>query len=164
MQEKQGMSSKKTTDTERYKKVALNRRASFEYSLQETFEAGLVLMGTEVKALREGRASIQDAYASHKDGEIWLWNMHIPEYKQGHKRNHEPTRGRKLLLSQRQISKLIGALKVRGVTLIPLSVYFNDRGWAKLHLAIAAGKKQHEKREAIKEREWKRDRQRLLKG
>lgn len=154
----------KHDDKERYKKVAINRRASFEYAIQETLEAGLVLMGTEVKALREGRANITDAYASHREGEIWLWNMHIPEYKQGHRRNHEPTRGRKLLLSKRQVQKLIGALKVKGVTLIPLSVYFNDRGWAKLHIAIAAGKKQHEKRESIKERDWKRQKQRLMKG
>ena len=153
----------KQPDTERYKKVAINRRAHFEYVLQEQMEAGIQLMGTEVKSLRAGRANIQDAYASHKEGEIWLWNAHIPEYSHGNRQNHEPTRGRKLLLSKRQVQKLIGALKVRGVTLIPLSIYFNDRGWAKVQIAVAAGKKQHEKRDTIKQREWKREQGRLLK-
>jgi len=153
----------KQPDNERYKKVAINRRAHFEYAIQEQMEAGIQLLGTEVKSLRSGRANIQDAYASHKEGEIWLWNAHIPEYSHGNRQNHEPTRGRKLLLSKRQVQKLIGALKVRGVTLIPLSVYFNDRGWAKVQLAVAAGKKKHEKREAIKERDWKREQGRLLK-
>ncbi|PZP84979.1 MAG: SsrA-binding protein [Azospirillum brasilense] len=153
----------KQPDNERYKKVAINRRAHFEYAIQEQMEAGIQLLGTEVKSLRSGRANIQDAYASHKEGEIWLWNAHIPEYSHGNRQNHEPTRGRKLLLSKRQVQKLIGALKVRGVTLIPLSVYFNDRGWAKIQLAVAAGKKKHEKREAIKERDWKREQGRLLK-
>jgi SsrA-binding protein len=148
--------------TERYKKVAINRRAGFEYNLQEQFEAGIQLLGTEVKSLRAGRANIADAYASHREGEIWLWNADIPIYSHGNLNNHEPRRGRKLLLSKKQVQKLIGALKIKGVTLIPLSLYFNDRGWAKVHLAIAAGKKQHEKREAIKEREWKREQARLL--
>lgn len=160
------MAAKKQTgkDEDRYKKVAINRRAHFEYAIQEQFEAGIELLGTEVKSLRAGRANIQDAYASHKGGEIWLWNAHIPEYAHGNRNNHEPTRGRKLLFNKRQIKKLIGMLKVRGVTLIPLSVYFNERGWAKVQIAVAAGKKQHEKREAIKERDWKRDQQRLLKN
>lgn len=148
---------------ERYTKVALNRRARFEYEITEQFEAGIQLLGTEVKSLRAGRANIQDGYASHKDGEIWLWNAHIPEYAFGNRNNHEPTRGRKLLLSKRQVQKLIGLLKVKGTTLVPLSVYFNDRGWAKVHLAVGVGRKKYEKREVIKEREWKRDQSRLLK-
>lgn len=150
-------------DPERYTKVAINRRARFEYEIQEQMEAGIQLMGTEVKSLRAGRANIADAYASHKEGEIWLWNAHIPEYAQGNRNNHEPLRGRKLLLSKRQVQKLIGLLKVKGTTLVPLSVYFNTRGWAKVQLAVGIGRKKYEKREVIKEREWKRDQSRLLK-
>lgn len=151
-------------DKERYTKVALNRRARFEYEIQEQMEAGIQLLGTEVKSLRAGRANIQDAYASHKEGEIWLWNAHIPEYAHGNRNNHEPTRGRKLLLSKRQVQKLIGLLKVKGTTLVPLSIYFNHRGWAKVQLAVGVGRKKYEKREVIKEREWKRDQSRLLKN
>src|ERR1700744_551776 len=102
------------------KSVSVNRRARFEYAIEEVMEAGIVLVGTEVKSLRLGRANIADAYASHKGGEIWLWNAHIPEYSHGNRNNHEPNRGRKLLLNARQIKKLIGELKVRGTTLIPL--------------------------------------------
>lgn len=150
-------------DEDRYKKVAINRSARFEYEIQEQFEAGIQLLGTEVKSLRNGRANIQEAYASHRDGEIWLWNMDIPHYAQGNINNHEPRRGRKLLLSKRQVQKLIGALKIKGVTLVPLSIYFNDRGWAKVHIAIGVGRKKYEKREVIKEREWKRTQSKLLK-
>ena len=159
------MAAKKKTadDKERYSKVAINRRARFEYEIQDVLEAGIQLLGTEVKSLRAGRANIQDSYASHKEGEIWLWNAHIPEYAHGNRNNHEPTRGRKLLLSKRQVNKIIGALKVKGVTLVPLSVYFNERGWAKVQLAVGVGRKKYEKREVIKEREWKREQGRLLK-
>mgnify|MGYP002349448837 CR=1 FL=1 len=143
--------------------MAVNRRARFEYSVGEVMEAGLVLQGTEVKSLRLGRANIADAYASHKNGEIWLWNANIPEYSHGNRHNHEPNRGRKLLLNARQIKKLVGELKVRGTTLIPLELYFNPRGYAKVAIAVAHGKAQHEKRDAIKTREWKREQQRLLK-
>ena len=145
------------------KTVALNRKARFEYTIGEVFEAGLVLVGTEVKSLRLGRANIADAYASHKEGAIWLWNANIPEYTHGNRNNHEPNRGRKLLLNARQIKKLVGELKVRGTTLIPLELYFNSRGFAKLALAVAHGKKQYEKRDVIKERDWKRQQGRLLK-
>jgi SsrA-binding protein len=145
------------------KTVAVNRRASYEYALGDRFEAGIVLTGTEVKSLRAGRSSIEDAYGSHKQGEIWLWNMFIPEYAQGNRANHEPKRGRKLLLHARQIKKLIGELKVRGTTLIPLSVYFGKNGYAKVEIAVAKGKKQYEKRDSIKQREWDRQRGRLLK-
>lgn len=145
------------------KTIAVNRRARFEYEIGDTFEAGLVLTGTEVKSLRAGRANIEDAYGSHKNGEIWLWNMFIPEYAQGNRNNHEPTRGRKLLLHARQVRKLIGELKVRGITLIPLSLYFGKNGYAKIEIAVAKGKAKYEKRETIKAREWQRQRGRLLK-
>ncbi len=160
------MTEKKTAATKREaakKSVAVNRRARFEYAIEEVFEAGLVLVGTEVKSLRLGRANIADSYASHKQGEIWLWNAHIPEYSHGNRNNHEPNRGRKLLLNERQIKKLIGELKVRGTTLIPLELYFNARGYAKIAIAVARGKKQHEKREVIKTRDWKREQGRLMK-
>jgi SsrA-binding protein len=146
------------------KSVAVNRRARFEYAIGEVMEAGLVLVGTEVKSLRAGRATIADAYASHKQGEIWLWNAHIPVYAHGNRNNHEPNRGRKLLLNARQIRKLIGALKVRGTTLIPLEIYFNTRGFAKVALAVAQGKTKFEKRDTIKARDWKREQGRLLKN
>lgn len=143
--------------------VAINRRARFEYSLEDVYEAGLVLQGTEVKSLRSGRANIQDAYAGLYQGEIWLFNAHIPEYKMGNRFNHMPTRPRKLLLQSRQINKLRGLLKVRGTTLVPLQLYFNASGYAKLEFAVAYGKKLHDKREAIKDRDWKREQSRLLK-
>lgn len=143
--------------------IALNRRARFEYALEDEFEAGLVLTGTEVKSLRLGRASIDDAYATAHNDEIWLINAFIPEYTHGNRQNHEPKRHRKLLLQAKQIRKLIGLLKVRGTTLIPLKLYFNASGYAKILVAVARGKKQYEKRESIKAREWKRDQARLLK-
>ncbi len=143
--------------------AAVNRKARFEYSIEETLEAGIVLLGTEVKSIRQGRVNIADAYASHKEGEIWLWNADIPVYTHGNRNNHEPRRGRKLLLNAKQIKKLLGLLKVRGTTLIPLKLYFNKRGFAKLELAVAQGKKQYEKRDVIKERDWKRQQGRLLK-
>ena len=146
------------------KTVAINRRARFEYSIGEVMEAGLVLQGTEVKSLRLGRANIADSYASHKNGEIWLWNANIPEYSHGNRHNHEPTRGRKLLLNARQIKKLVGELKVRGTTLVPLELYFNARGYAKVALAVARGKQQFEKRDVIKQRDWQRDKARLLRN
>jgi SsrA-binding protein len=144
------------------KTIAVNRRASYEYALDDVFEAGIVLTGTEVKSLRLGRANIEDSYASHKHGEIWWINGFIPEYAQGNRHNHEPKRLRKLLLHKKQVSKLIGQLKVQGTTLVPLKLYFNSRGVAKLEIAIAKGKKEYEKRDAIKEREWKRQKDRLL--
>lgn len=142
----------------------LNRKARFEYKIDDTFEAGIVLTGTEVKSLRAGKASIQESYAAVHDEELWLINATIESYKQGNRFNHEPKRKRKLLLKKREIQKMIGALKTKGVTMIPLKLYFNDRGFAKLQLGIATGKKQHEKRETIKERDWKREQGRILKG
>ena len=143
--------------------VAINRKARFEYAIEEVFEAGIVLVGTEEKSLRMGRANIADSYGSAKEGEIWLWNANIPVYSHGNRNNHEPNRGRKLLLNARQIKKLIGELKVRGTTLIPLELYFNTRGYAKVAIAVARGKKQFEKRDTIKTRDWKREQGRLLK-
>jgi SsrA-binding protein len=143
--------------------VAENRRARFDYHLDETFDAGVVLVGSEVKSLRDGRASIQDAYAAEQGGEIWLINSHIPEYHGANRFNHEPRRQRKLLLKRKEIGKLIGSLKRGGVTLVPLTIYFNDRGRAKVKIALARGKKLHDKREASKERDWKREQHRLLK-
>lgn len=145
------------------KTVAVNRKARFEYAIGELMEAGLVLTGTEVKSLRNGRASIAEAYASHRGGEIWLWNADIPVYSHGNMQNHEPKRGRKLLLHEKQVKKLIGELKVRGTTLIPLELYFNKSGFAKVLLGVAKGKKQYEKRDTIKQRDWKRQQQKLLK-
>lgn len=144
--------------------AVLNRKARFEYSVEEEIEAGIVLQGTEVKSLRQGRVNIADAYAVEKGGEIWLLNAQIQEYSGGNRFNHEPKRPRKLLLHKRQMNKLIGRLKVRGVTLVPLKLYFNNRGYAKLLLGLAVGKQQFEKRAAKKEREWQREKGRLLKN
>ncbi len=145
------------------KTVAVNRKARFEYTIEEVMEAGIVLTGTEVKSLRMGRANIGDAYGSAKGGEIWLWNVDIPVYTHGNRNNHEPKRGRKLLLRERQIKKLVGELKVKGVTLIPLEIYFGKSGFAKVAIAVAKGKQQFEKRDTIKKREWQREQGKLMK-
>jgi SsrA-binding protein len=142
--------------------VADNRKARFNYFIDENFEAGIVLTGTEVKSLRDGRSNIADAYASEENGEIWLINSYIPEYHGGNRFNHEPRRPRKLLLNRREINKLLGTLKRGGVTLVPLSVYFNERGRAKVDLGLARGKQAHDKRATIKEREWGREKSRLM--
>ncbi|WFU09963.1 SsrA-binding protein SmpB [Rhizobium sp. CB3090] len=143
--------------------VAENRKARFNYEIIDTYEAGLVLKGTEVKSLREGKANIAESYASDEDGEIWLINSYLPEYLQANRFNHEPRRRRKLLLSGREIGRLRSAVNREGMTLIPLKIYFNDSGRAKLELALAKGKKIHDKRESEKERDWNRQRNRLLK-
>lgn len=145
------------------KVVAENRRARFDYAVDQIFEAGIALTGTEVKSLRFGEGTIGDSYAEVKDGEVWLVNSHIPEFSHGNRFNHEPRRLRKLLLSGREIRKLHGAVARDGMTLVPLSVYFNGRGRAKVELALAKGKKAHDKRDAIKERDWKREQSRILK-
>ena len=144
------------------KLIAENRRARFDYFLEETFEAGLALTGTEVKALREGRANIAESYAAVEGDEIALINAYIPEYAPASRFNHEPRRPRKLLLHRKEINKLLGALNREGRTLIPTRLYFNDKGRAKLELALARGKKLHDKREATAERDWKRDQARLM--
>ena len=142
--------------------AADNRKARYNYFIDETVEAGLQLVGTEVKSLRNGRANITDAYAAEQGGEIYLLNAYIPEYSGGNRFNHEPRRPRKLLLHKREIAKLIGTLQRGGVTLVPLSLYFNDRGRAKAELAVARGKKQHDKRDTEKARDWQREKGRLL--
>jgi SsrA-binding protein len=144
---------------ERY--VAQNRRARFDYAIEDTIEAGLQLMGSEVKVLRQGLASIGEAYAVERSGEIVLLNAHFPIYPPA-RFNHEPGRPRKLLLHRREINKLLGAVKREGVTLIPLGIYFNDRGRAKLQLGIAKGRKKGDKRELEKTRDWQRDKARIL--
>jgi SsrA-binding protein len=143
--------------------VAENRKARFNYEILDTYEAGLVLKGTEVKSLREGKANIAESYASDEDGEIWLINSYLPEYLQANRFNHEPRRRRKLLLSAREIGRLRSAVNREGMTLIPMKIYFNDRGRAKIELALAKGKKLHDKRESEKERDWNRQKGRLLK-
>jgi SsrA-binding protein len=146
-----------------FKVVADNRRARFDYEIGETFEAGLVLTGTEVKSLRTGKASIGESYASlDKVGELYLLNANIPEYLQANRFNHQPKRARKLLLNTREISRLAKGLEREGMTIVPLKIYFNARGRAKLELALGRGKKLHDKRETEKKRDWNREKSRLL--
>jgi SsrA-binding protein len=144
------------------KLVAENRRARFDYLIEETFEAGISLLGSEVKALRAGRANIAESYASPERGELFLVNAYIPEYAPAARFNHEPRRARKLLVRKRELNKLMGAVERDGRTLVPLKLYFNERGRAKLELALARGKKTNDKREALKDRDWKRQQGRLL--
>ena len=147
----------------RIKVVADNRKARFNYEIGEVFEAGIMLTGTEVKSLRTGKATIAESYADARGGEIWLINSNIPEYLQATSRfNHEPKRRRKLLLHKKQVNKLAGAVEREGMTLVPLRLYFNERGRAKLELALGRGKKLHDKRETLKKRSWDRERGRLL--
>ncbi len=142
--------------------VAENRRARFDYAIEDKFEAGLMLQGTEVKALRAGQASIAESYAEVKGGEVWLINANIPEFSHGNRFNHEPKRPRKLLLNQREINKMMGAVERKGMTLIPMSVYFNKQGRAKVELALGKGRKAQDKREYVKDRDWQRDKARLM--
>ena len=146
----------------RSKTIAENRRARFDYFLEDNTEAGLVLTGTEIKALRDGRANIAESYAAVEGREIVLINADIPPYKQANRFNHEPRRPRKLLLHRKQIDRLIGAVQRDGQTIIPLKLYLNDAGKAKLEIALAKGKKLHDKREASAERDWQRDKARLM--
>lgn len=141
--------------------VAQNRKARFNYDIADTYEAGLVLTGTEVKSLRAGRASLADGYAEVRDGEVWLRNVHIPEYDQGSWTNHEPRRSRKLLLRRDEIARLIGKTREKGQTLIPLSLYFKD-GYAKVEIALAKGKRTHDKRHALAEKQAKREAERAM--
>ncbi|MBW3560503.1 MAG: SsrA-binding protein SmpB [Proteobacteria bacterium] len=144
------------------KLIAENRRARYDYFIEEVFEAGLVLTGSEVKSLREGRANIAESYASAEGEAIVLINADIPPFKHGNRFNHEPRRPRKLLLHKKEIGKMMGAVRREGQTLIPLKLYFNDKGLAKLELGIAKGKKLHDKREAAADRDWARDKARLM--
>jgi SsrA-binding protein len=149
--------------SEKVKTVAENRRARFDFAVDTVYEAGIALTGTEVKALRGGEGSIAESYAEVKGSEVWLVNSNIPEFSHGNRFNHEPKRPRKLLLHEREINKMHGAVMRQGMTLVPLSIYFNAQGRAKVELAIAKGRKAHDKREHIKEQEWKREAGRLLK-
>ncbi len=142
--------------------AAVNRRARFNYEIGQVFEAGIALAGTEVKSLREGRSSIADAYAGERNGELWLYNAYIPEYLQANRFNHETRRPRKLLMHRREIGRLMGAVDRDGMTVVPLRIYFNDRGRAKVELAVARGKKLHDKRETSKQRDWGREKARLM--
>ena len=143
--------------------VAENRKARFSYEILDTVEAGLVLTGTEVKSLRQGQANIQESYASLEGGEFWLINSYVPEYLQANRFNHEPRRRRKLLLGKREMSRLGQAVDREVMTMVPLKIYFNEKGRAKLLLAVARGKKLHDKRETEKSRDWAREKGRLLK-
>jgi len=142
--------------------VAQNRRARFDYFIDEVVEAGIMLVGSEVKSLRAGRASLNEAYAGPMQGELYLFNAHIPEYTPANRFNHEPKRPRKLLIHRREMNQLMGAVQRKGVTLVPLSIYFNKRGLAKVSIGVARGKKTVDKRETIKERDWNRQKQRLM--
>ena len=156
------MAPRKAGEHTNRKVVADNRKARFNYEIIDTLEAGLELTGTEVKSLRAGKSMIAESYATEQGGEIYLINSFIPEYLQGNRFNHEPKRPRRLLLHKKEISKLIGAVQKDGMTLVPLKLYFNDRGRAKLELAVARGKKLHDKRETEKKRDWDREKGRLL--
>jgi len=149
-------------ESDNRKLIAENRRARFDYFIEDTLEAGLALVGTEVKSLRAGRANIAESYANTERGELWLINATIPEYPPAGQFNHEPRRRRKLLVRGRELKRLMGAVEREGRTLVPLRLYFNERGIAKLELALAKGKKTHDKREATKDRDWKRQQGRLL--
>ncbi|OWK29522.1 SsrA-binding protein SmpB [Sphingomonas dokdonensis] len=156
------MSRPKPATFDKKKIVAENRRARFDYSIDTTYEAGIVLTGTEVKSLRFGEGSIAESYAEVGEGGVWLINSNVPEFSHGNRFNHEPKRPRKLLLHEREVRKLHGAVAREGMTLVPLMVYFNSQGRAKVELALAKGRKAHDKRDAIKERDWKREAGRLM--
>src|SRR5580704_370239 len=145
-----------------FKIIAENRKARFNYEIGEVVEAGIALTGTEVKSLRQGKATIAESYADSRDGEIWLVNANIPEYLQASRFNHTPKRPRKLLLHKRQIAKLAAAVDREGMTIVPLRMFFNDKGRAKLEIALARGKKLHDKRETEKKRTWEREKSRLM--
>jgi SsrA-binding protein len=148
--------------TERYRLAADNRRARFDFEIIETIEAGIMLTGTEIKSLRGGRATIAESYAGPQGEELFLFNANIPEYLQANQFNHLPRRPRKLLLHRKQIDKWIGATQRQGYTVVPMKIYFNDKGMAKIELGLGRGKKLHDKRESEKARDWNRDKARLL--
>jgi SsrA-binding protein len=146
------------------KPVAQNRKAFHEYFVEERFEAGIILHGSEVKSLREGRATIAEAHAGEMNGELWLFNAYIPEFHGANRFNHEVRRPRKLLMRRREVDRLMGAVQRKGMTLVPLSLYFSDRGWAKVELGLAKGKQLHDKRAASKDRDWQREKERLVRS
>ena len=142
--------------------VAVNRKARRNYFIDETFESGIVLDGSEVKSMRAGRGSINEAYATERGGEIYLINAHVPEYAPANRQNHDPRRPRKLLLHKREIKRLVGAIQREGMTLVPLSMYFNERGKVKVELGLAHGKRKYDKRAAERDRDWNRQKARLM--
>ncbi|MCT4656681.1 MAG: SsrA-binding protein SmpB [Cohaesibacter sp.] len=156
------MAQKKKKSDPNNRVVAENRKARHNYEIGEVIEAGLQLTGTEVKSLRTGKANIAESYASEENGEIVLINSHIEEYNQGNRFNHEPRRPRKLLLHKREITKMINAVQRDGMTIVPLKMYFNDKGIAKLAVAVSRGKKAYDKRQDAKKRDWQRDKARLM--
>ncbi len=145
------------------KVIAQNRKAKHDYDILETYEAGIVLQGSEIKSIREGKVNLKDSYAKVKDGELWLYDMHISPYDKASYFNHDPLRPRKLLLHKKEIIRLMGKVNERGLTLIPLKIYINDRGRAKVELALAKGRKLHDKRREIAERDLRREIERALK-
>ena len=156
------MAGKKKKPNDTRKTIAENRRARYNFAIDNVVEAGLVLHGSEVKSLRNGKANIAESYASAEDNELWLINANIPEYVQANRFNHEPRRRRKLLMSRREIDRMAQSVARDGMTIVPLKLYFNDRGIAKLELALAKGKKVHDKRETEKKRDWNREKARLM--
>lgn len=142
--------------------IAQNKKANFEYFIEQKFEAGIILTGSEVKSLREGKASIVDSHAGESKGEIFLYNCHIAEYEKANRFNHATRRPRKLLLHSNEIKKIIGKIKLKGYTLVALTAYFNDKNRVKIELGLAYGKKQYDKRQSIKEKDWQREQGRLL--
>jgi len=150
------------SDVDAVRVAAQNRKARHNYSIEDSLEVGIVLQGSEVKSLREGRATITEAYAAEQGGDLYLINSYIPEYKQAGQFNHEARRPRKLLLHKRQIGKMIGFIQREGMTLVPLKLYFNDRGRAKLELGVAKGKRNYDKRESEKKKDWDRQKARAM--
>ena len=155
--------SKKKKDTSK-SLIAQNKRATFDYEILEKFEAGIELLGSEVKSLRLGKGSINESYAAEEDNELFLINAHIEEYSFANKRNHPPRRHRKLLLHRRELNKIFGSIKKGGMTVVPMRMYFDRNGRIKLMIGLAKGKKSHDKRQTIKDRDWKRDQARIMKG
>ena len=152
----------KKKETSNNRLIADNRKARHDYEYLETFEAGIQLTGTEVKALRASKANIAESYATEEEGEIWLINSYIPEYLEGNRNNHNPRRRRKLLLHKREMAKLIGGVQREGQTIVPDKLYFNERGLAKLKIALAKGRKVHDKRQVAKKRDWDREKARIM--
>lgn len=150
------------TGDPRYRLAADNRRARFDYEIGQTYEAGIMLTGTEIKSLRGGRSTIGDSYAAEKGGEVWLYNAYIPEYLEANRFNHETRRPRKLLLHKKEIARLSQAVQREGMTVVPLKIYFNEKGRAKVEIALARGKKQHDKRQTEKARDWSREKGRIM--
>jgi SsrA-binding protein len=153
----------KVKDTSKRNIVAQNKRARFDFHIEDTFEAGIMLVGSEVKSLRQGKGTITESYATEENGAIYLINSYIPEYTEANQFNHEPRRPRKLLLHRSEINRLIGAVQKKGKTLVPLSIYFNVKGYAKVELGLAVGKQKHDKRETEKKRDWQREKSRIMK-